>query len=74
MSGSLQAKMYGGSRFGSSTTKRMGSYNQGAMKRLGHSNGTIKRLGQNHGASYIGLLNSFTNLKFKELNDVFTIL
>ena len=51
MSGSLQAKMYDGSRFGSSTTKRMGSYNQGAMKRLGHSNGTIKRLGQNHGSS-----------------------
>ena len=51
MSGSLQAKMYGGSRFGSSTTKRMGSYNQGAMKRLGHSYGTIKRLGQNDGSS-----------------------
>ena len=51
MSGSLQAKMYGGGRFGSSTTKRMVSYNQGAMKKLGHSNGTIKRLGQNQGSS-----------------------
>jgi len=51
MSGSLQAKMYGGSRFGSSTAKRMGSYNQGAMKKLGHSNGNIKRLGQNQGSS-----------------------
>jgi len=34
----------------------MGSYNQGVMKRLGHSNGMIKilgirRLGQNHGSS-----------------------
>ena len=51
MSGSLQAKMYGGGRFGSSTTKRMVSYNQGSMKRLGHSNGMIKQLGQNHGSS-----------------------
>ena len=51
MSGSLQAKMYGGSRFGSSTNKRMGSYNQAPMKKLGHSNGTIKRLGQNQGSS-----------------------
>jgi len=49
MSGYLQQKMVGGSRFGSSTSKRMGSYNQGAMKRLGHTNGVIKRLGVYNG-------------------------
>jgi hypothetical protein len=50
MSGSLQQRMVGGSRFGSSTGKRMGSYNQGAMKRLGHTNGLIKRLGVYNGS------------------------
>jgi len=49
MSGYLQQKMVGGSRFGSSTSKRMGSYNQGAMKRLGYTNGVIKRLGVYNG-------------------------
>ncbi len=49
MSGYLQQKMVGGSRFGSSTSKRMGSYNQGAMKRLGHKDGVIKRLGVYNG-------------------------
>lgn len=48
---SLQSKMYGGGRFGSSTSKRMGSYNQGAMKRLGHTNGMVKRLGHSNGSS-----------------------
>lgn len=48
---SLQSKMYGGGRFGSSTSKRLGSYNQGAMKRLGHTNGIIKRLGHSNGSS-----------------------
>ena len=43
MSGSLQQRMVGGSRFGSSTAKRMGSYNQGAMKQLGHTNGVVKK-------------------------------
>lgn len=48
---SLQSMMYGGGRSGASTSKKMGSYNQGAMKRLGHSNGVVKRLGHTNGSS-----------------------
>ena len=51
MSGSLQQKMVGGSRFGTSTGKTMGSYNQSAMKRLGHSNGVVKRMGNYNGSN-----------------------
>jgi hypothetical protein len=43
MSGSLQAKVYG-SRQGSVTAKKMGSYN-GTGKRMGSYTGSVKRLG-----------------------------
>ena len=43
MSGSLQAKVYG-SRQGSSTAKKMGSYT-GSGKRMGFYTGSVKRLG-----------------------------
>jgi hypothetical protein len=43
MSGSLQAKVYG-SRQGSSTAKKMGSYT-GSGKRMGSYTGSVKRLG-----------------------------
>jgi hypothetical protein len=45
MSGSLQTKIYGGQRHTSTIVKKMGSYNGGALKKLGHYNGAVKRLG-----------------------------
>ena len=45
----LQAKVYGGGRGGNAGTKKMGVYNGGAIKRMGHTNGAIKRLGHSNG-------------------------
>ena len=49
MPGSLQAKVYGGGSQGNATMKRLGAYNGGAVKRLGHTNSAVKRLGHSQG-------------------------
>ena len=41
MQGALQAKVYGSGREGYSGTKKLGAYNGGAIKRMGHTNGAI---------------------------------
>ena len=50
MSGSLQTKIYGGRRHSSTVVRKFGSYNGGALKKIGHYNGPVKRLGIYNGS------------------------
>ena len=60
MSGSLQNKMYGNHRHTSTITKKMGSYNNAPLKKMGHYNGPVKRLGFYNGT---GASKSLVNME-----------
>ena len=49
MSGSLQAKLYGGHRHSTTVLKKAGHYNNAPVKRLGFYNGAVQRLGVYNG-------------------------
>lgn len=58
----LQSKVYGSQKENVNIGRRMGHSNDGAMKKLGHTNGGIKRLGHTNGMSMNGRSNINTEL------------
>ena len=59
MNGSLQSKMLGVHRHSSTLLKKMGSYNNGPIERMGFYNNAVKPLGHYNGVG--GSKNNLTS-------------